>query len=332
LKKACIFIALLLLLLIILINVKQVPTPVSFLQEYSSLMTIMYTDADGITHYCKYNMITNNSEEVYQRKNYYEYPAGVITKDSSTLYYTAKASATMKPNLFKMNLSNKTSKQLTKGIYVDLFHLGNNKLFIKAQKYTDRNFKVLTYDLHNGQCSIWNENDADLNTYNFCYNQSNHKIYAIQRSIKEQDSTEVPLHKTTEYDENGNEIKLLFSMREFVHDISVSKDGKIALVSSVSYNTNTPISSIYLVNLGTAKVKTIIRSSGDNYVIKQPLFSPDEKGFYFLAITPTSKTICYEANKPIKARGIYYYNFKTKTITKVFEKENGTVNNYYIQY
>lgn len=331
LKKAFIFVVSLLLLLI-LTNARQVFNYVSNQQGYSGLMTIMYTDSNAITHYCSYDIITKITKEVYQRKNNNEYPTGVITKDGNTLYYTAKTSATMAPDLFKMDLSNKMSEQLTKGIYIDLFHLGNNKLFIKAQKKANRNFKVLTYDLRNSQCNIWDENDADLNTYNLYYNQFNHKVYAIQRSIKEQDSTEVPLHKITEYDENGNKIKLLFSTREFVHDISVSKEGNIALVSSVSYNTNTPISSIYLINLGTAKVKTIMRSNGDSYVIKQPLFSPDEKGFYFLAITPTSKTVCYEANKPVKARGVYYYSFKTKTIKKVFEQENGTVNNYDIQY
>lgn len=294
----------------------------------SGIMTIILNH-ENVTYYYQYNLNTNKYKEVYHKSNN-DYSDGIITKDQKTLYYTDKGSNN-KYNLYKMDIKSDTIYQITQGLKIDTFLMGDNKIFGRARQDDHRNNNLVIINLGNNQINFCDKNKFDSDIYNLYYNQYNHKIYTIERSIKALDSTRlpsIPTHRIMEYNEGGGSGKELFQVNGYIHNISVSKDGNRALIS-VTFDSS--LDKIYLVNLSSSS-KSLLLESKSNYVVSKASFSPDEKGFYFLATTPDSKIIDDNPQHIVKSKGIYYYNFLTQKTSEVFSKEFCAVNDFNIQY
>lgn len=310
------------------------------LKSKEPAMTIIYTDKTNITHYVLYDFKTQNTKEIYSHENK-DFPVGIITKDKMQLFYIDKT-PDLKLHLFKLNIENdgNIGKEITiPNLNIDFINIADNRIFMRVRQLDNkyrRNFNIAVYNLESKKTDIWNKDETDLSIFNFCYNPNTHRIYAIERSEMECRTIhlpEVPTHKIVEFDENGNRIKELFKMNVFLENISVSKDGNKALVAG---STDLPKPYVYLVDLKNSTVKTVLESNNyyDNkeFTGKSPIFSPDENGFYFLAITPESKTISSKFGEKFRSRGVYYYDFKTKNIKKIFMRDDGTVRYFNISY
>lgn len=295
-------------------------------------MTIMYTDKNNITQYVMYDLNTQKENIVYSYKNT-GFPDGVIAENKKQLYYSLKTSD-LYSHLFKVDFANKEKlgKQIMiPNINIDKFSISKNKIIMRIVQSEHKNFQIATYDLVNEKVNIWNTEETDLSILDFDYNKYTHKVYAIERSMNEFLKTnlpEIPNHKIIEFDENGNRLNEVFKINVFIDSISVSKDGSLALVSG---STDTPTPYIYMIDLKNSKVKTMLKSE-NGYIVKHPIFAPDEKGFYFLAITPESKTFITNLGESAQTRGIYYFNFSSQKITKIFMKDDGIVRNFNISH
>ena len=300
--------------------------------KVNNFMTIMVNNINMISYYYKYDIETNKFKEVYHKKNN-NYTDGEITKDGNTLYYTDKDSNN-KYNLYKTNINNSshTNQQVTKGIKIDMFCIGDNRIYCRAAQWGHGNYGVAIVNLSNNKLTLLNnKEDFDTDVYNFQYNQYTHKLYTIERSEKELQTIHLPnmpTSKIIEYTENGKKIKELFKIKGYIHNISVSKDGSTALISVTIEPT---LDKIFLVNLKNLNKKLLLESSRD-YAVSKAIFSADEKGFYLLAITPDSKVIDSSPQHIVRSRGIYYYNFTTQKTSKVFSISDSFVNDFNIQY
>lgn len=278
----------------------------------TKVITIMYNDFKN-SYYYKYDLKSNKSKIVYTKANN-DYSGGVISRDGNILYYTDK-DADAKYNLYKKNLNdtNSTSEQLTKNIKIDIIRLGDNKIFCRCRQNNHREYGIAIFNLLTNQLSIISNEQTDSDVYTFNYNYSTKKLYTIERSIKEMDNfhlPDIPVNRIIEYDENGNRIKQVFEMNEFIQGISVSNDGHSALISA---SKDTPLNKIYLVNFQKSS-KYIILESTEDTMVSRPTFSPHEKGFYFVGIMPDSKVLVDDGHHVEKNKGIYYYDFATKKI------------------
>lgn len=294
-------------------------------------MTIMYSSINGNTYYYKYDLDNKTYKTIYYTLTN-GYSDGIVSEDGNNFYYTYKDSQG-KYNLYKKTVNDNSyySEQLTKNIKIDELSLGDNKIFCRAEQYGHRNNTIAIFDLLNNKLNICETKDTDSTIFNLQYNQFTHKIYTIERSLNEIDTTHapnIPAHRIVEYDQNGNKIKELFKMNGFIDNISVSKDGTSALFS---VSVDPSLDKIYLINFSSSNKKLILEST-TNYVVSKPIFSSDEKGFYFTAITPTSKVLYDNGNTIERSKGIYYYDFSTKKTSKIFYENNGVVNDFNIHY
>lgn len=302
----------------------------------NSSMTIIYTDKNNLTHYSSYNINNQREQEIYRSKNS-GFPNGSITYDEKNLYFSQKTSD-LYYHIFKYDINSKRKRKRKRAIQlsipdvnIDTFYITKDKLYMRVVQKNHHNFQLGIYNLLSKKLIICNKNDKDINILDFCFNKYTNKIYTIEYSYHEfllSHLPKIPIHRIIEYDEDGNKIKDLYKMNVFLDYITVTKNGNNALVSG---STLTPYPFIYKIDFKTFKIVTLIKSNKYN-IVKHPLYAPDGKGFYFLAITPISKTFITNTGESVETRGVYYYNFYSKEITKIFMKDNGTVRNYSIQY
>lgn len=300
-----------------------------FYNTKNSFMTIMFNSSTK-TYYYKLDLKYNTYKKIYSKENN-GYSDGVIAKDGSGLYYTDNVNGNS--NLYKTNGdSNSNNIQLTKNTKVDMFCLGNNKIFCRVIQKNHSNNSLAILNLLNNKLNICYKQEKDEDIFKLEYNQFTHKIYTIESSLKERNNIHLPnmpLDKIMEYDENGNKIKELFQIKGYINDMSVSKDGSTALVSV--FTGSGSINEIYVVNLVNSSKRLIIKSTM-NYIATHPIFSTDGKGFYFLAINSDSKVLFADKQHVERSRGIYYYDLTTKKISTIFNKNDGFVNDYNLQY
>lgn len=300
-------------------------------------ISIMYTDLSFTANYGIYDLNSKEFKKIYSRQND-NYSDFAIDHESNMLYYSA--SIDKKYNLYKVDLSKKKmvpEKLLEDNINADIFKLNNNKLFFRTRMYGHRNFTIGVYDLSNKRVNIWDEDETDITNYTFCCNKFNNKIYTIEYSVKDAysvNSKGIPTNSIVRYDENGNKEKELYSTKKFIHCISVNSDGTKALIIA---SEDEPVFTLYLIDLNTGKEEILFKSKetfdGITFLrLKDPQFSSDDKGFYFFASTQDSKILeHYDYTDPLMSREIYYYDFSTKKITKIFGITNEVINRFKLQ-
>lgn len=292
-------------------------------------MLIIYTDVNNITHYVSYDFEKKSTKEIFNHENV-GFPTGSFSDDRAYLYYTYRTPE-LNYHLYEADIrsNNKVKNEINiPSLAVDLLEVDGNKIYMRALQLDNpnrRNFNVVVYDMQSKEIDIWNKEETDISVYKFDYNPNTQKLYGVERSEKEirsQLPDRAP-NRIVEFDKNGNRIQELLEMNMAIDSISVSKDGNKGLFSG-NTTTTTPYSTIYMADFKTSTVTPILEGNNQS-IIKWPVFSPDEKGFYYLAITPDSKQMTGESGETAWTRGVYYYDFTTKTNSKIFMKDDGTV-------
>jgi len=213
-----------------------------------------------------------------------------------------------------------------------MFCLGNNKIYCRARQKNHSNNSIAILNLLDNKLNVCYKEENDVDVFKLQYNQFTHKIYTIERSLKERNNIHMPnmpLDKIMEYDENGNKTKELFQIKGYINDMSVSNDGSTALVSV--FTGSTSINEIYIVNLTNLSKKLIIKCTMDS-LVTHPIFSMDGIGFYFLATNSDSKVLFDDKQHVERTRSICYYDLTTKKTSRIFNKPDGFINDYNVQY
>lgn len=327
-------------LIIVLIIVAFIITSLYIVYQNKTnneVMLIMYTDINYVTHYISYDLKNQTRKELFNHVNT-GFPTGSLSKDKKYLYYTYRTPEPLY-HLYKLDI--KSDEKIGNEIIIpdfdmDLLEVSDDRIYMRGVQLDDpyrRNFNIAVYDLQSGKINIWNKEEKDLSINDFDYNPDTQKLYVVEKSLTEFTSTRwpnMPTYKIVEFDKDGNRLRELFEMNMFIYNISVSKDGDKGLFLGATYpkskTPRPPVPRIYIVDFKTSKVETILESD-KNFYLKDPIFAPDEKGFYFLAITPESRYVTDDSGEGLWTRGVYYYDFETKEMTKIFMKDDGVVRN-----
>lgn len=182
---------------------------------------------------------------------------------------------------------------------------------------------LFSYDLKSKiLTSWWEENDHDTSVRTLTFNPYTQTLYAslyswneqVQKSHKaeQEQAPDVvpPVHRIVEYDMNGRLLREIYRAEEYIAFFAVSKDGKLALLSSAPMVFHER--ELFFVNLETGKKEPL---KIDKLYPLQFIFAPDQKGIYFTAGSITR---------------LYYYDFETKKVEEIFSQPNGYINNFFM--
>lgn len=289
-------------------------------------LSITLTDKDLKTHFFKYDITSKIISEVAGIPLTAQYPLGVIDLKNQALYYSERDSSGC-DQLVKLDLRNNQKEKLTNNLFAinHIIPVGN-KIILTALKKADmekgyRYLGLFSYDLKSKTLtSWWEENDHDTSVRTLTFNPYTKRLYASLYSWKEQlqkshkaEQEQAPdvvpaVHRIVEYDINGRLLREIYRAEEYIAYFAVSKDGKLALLSSapmVFHERN-----LFLVNLETRKKEPL---KIDNFKPLDYLFAPDLKGIYFTAGS---------------VNALYYYDFAIKQVEKIFSQPNGYINNF----
>ncbi|NFO05628.1 hypothetical protein FDB23_16470 [Clostridium botulinum] len=318
----------LLFIVIILISIFLIFKVFCYDTDINDNISIMYTDKDYKSTYSIYNTHKKSIKNIFYRKNE-NYSDFIIDKVTDTFYFSDLVNN--KYNIYKMDLSNnnKLVNLLNNEYSGDIFDLNNDKIIFRTFTADNTSYTLGVYNLKENKIKLWDNQDSDSYVYNFYWDKDAHVIYTIERSIKDMESTQDPIHNIFKYDENGKNKELLYSTRKFINNISVNEKKNKIIFDAATIENNNLINKIYLLNLDNNTEQILLESNENFNSVKKPKLSPNGNGFYFLATTSKSKIIeDVEGSVPIMSNAIYYYDFTSNKTSKTFEDSNFIINNF----
>lgn len=297
---------------------------------------IMSTGKDDKTTYSVYDTYNKRIKNIFSRKNN-SYSDFSVNEIDNTIYYSELDDK--KYIIYKVDLSaqdKEATRMLEDDYSGDIFDINNDKIIFRTPTKNRKSETLGVYSLKDKTTQIWNNEDNDVLIFNFYWDKYNHKIYTIERSLKEMETslTQPPTHKIFRYDENGENKQLLYSMNKDINDISVNKEGNKIIFDGITLENDTPVNRIYLLNLNDNTEQILVEPSSkfDDINItaaKIPKFSLNRNGFYFLATTPESEVIEeLEGSTPIMSKAMCYYDFDSKKVNIIFEDRNVVINSF----
>jgi len=298
----------------------------------NSTMLIMYNDMNDRTNYVIIDLITMEEKEILE-VDFFGFPNSYLSHDKQFLYFTYTTYITeWESHLIRTNININDNYDWvyfdTPGLYVNDIEIHNDKIFMKVVQLDNpyrRNFNIAVYDINTKEINLWNKEEFDLSIWKFDYNPYTQKLYGVERSesgIRKAQPPKLPTYRIVEFDKDGNRLEELLEIKMSIDSISVSKDGKYGIFSGSTHSYN----DIFIINFEDGTIKRILEGNSTN-LVKWPIFSPDEKGFYYLAITSDSKILKDDTGQYM-TRGVYYYDFETKEAKLIFMKDDGIVLNF----
>ncbi|KZE66702.1 hypothetical protein AV545_03510 [Paenibacillus jamilae] len=258
-----------------------------------------------------------------------QYPLSVVSLPDHKIYYSADV-GDKGDQLFSYDLNTKKNEQLTDNLFAinDIVPTApDGPLVLVAVKKGERILKTMFYNKTTRTMQIMHdENQDDTTTWSITYNPAKKTIYSSQYSGREHEKQRVlsnqtqtvmvpPDNKVTEINSVTKQERSIITLKkERISSMSSSND-KLLLVTTTPTNPDNPEYS--LVDIATGK----------RTKIKLPIFSrqfvymsPDGKGVYYLGSAS-------EKNED-EGRGVYYYDFTSKTQTPIFIQKEGFINNF----
>jgi WD40 repeat protein len=296
----------------------------------SPYLSITLTDKNLVMHFFKYDINSKIMSEVAQVPMTAQYPLSTVDLKNHAVYYSERDS-TRCDQLVKLDLENNQKYKLTDDLFAISYIIPvENKIILVGLKKEDmkkgyRYLGLFSFDLESKTLtSWWDENDHDTSVRSLTLNPYTQRLYAsiyswdeqLQKSHKaerEQAPDVVPpVHRIVEYDLNGRLLREIYRAEELIVQFAVSKDGNLAVIKSAPMIFQKR--DLFLFNLKTRE-KELLKID-DNYeaAVEHVLFSPDQKGIYFTA-----------GGRP---NGLYYYDFETKQLEKIFSQPDGYINNF----
>lgn len=325
----------------IIYNIKNSKSVLSNYVKDDFMISVMYTDKNYKTTYALYSKKGVKLTDLYSRQNI-DYSDYVIDIKNNTLYFSNNNNSNYV--ITKVNLKNKNIEEeniLGNNFNGDILELKNNTLFFKMFDKNTQEHIIGRYNLDKSNIETLEKSDKDLSTYNFESNNDSTAIYTIERSKNEMESLEypnIPMNKIIKnYITADANTELIYETNKYINSISLYGDEKKIVFDAVNFNGFDMENSIYLVNLNNGS-EEIILSETDKInnekilSLKYPKVDFENKGVYFLASTSKSNIIeKFDGAPTIRANSIYYYDFNTMEISKIFEIENAVINKFRLE-
>jgi len=274
--------------------------------------------------------LDTKKENVLLKKQLEDYPSTTYSKDDKKVFFTG-LTAENRVDVFEKNIESSNAKQLRTNLnYVDFleYNQHDNLIYMRVLvEEKDRNFHLATYNLETSEINVWNEDDKDTSVVDFHYNPIAHQVLLVTKSISEEfknvedaNNKGVPpkpsLHRLKIYSHDGKREKEILSLNKFVRSASLSGDGNSVLINykeSIEAESPSIISEYKIKN---HELTELLKESKEQYNISHPLYTQEQNGFYF--IVNTKDNVSYDKT------AVRFYDFKTKKISEIWSKKNGT--------
>ncbi|WDZ54707.1 hypothetical protein [Paenibacillus polymyxa] len=257
-----------------------------------------------------------------------QYPLSVVSLPDHKIYYSADV-GDKGDQLFSYDLNTKKTEQLTDNLFAinDIVPTTpGGPLVLVAVKKGERTLKTIFYNKSTRTMKFMHDENQDKITWSIAYNSAKNTIYNSQYSERERDKQSdisdrtqtimvPPDKKVTEINSVTKQERSIITLKkEKISSMSSSND-KLLLVTS------------RLTNFGTTEYSLVDITTGKRTKIKLPILSrqfvymsPDSKGVYYLGST--------SLKNQDEGRGVYYYDFTSKTQTPIFIQKEGFINNF----
>ncbi|WP_274483207.1 hypothetical protein [Paenibacillus polymyxa] len=257
-----------------------------------------------------------------------QYPLSVVSLPDHKIYYSADV-GDKGDQLFSYDLNTKKIEQLTDNLFAInriVPTIPDGPLVLVAVKKGERTLKTMFYNKSTRTMQIMHDENQEESTWSITYNPAKKAIYSAHYSEKERDKQRAisnrtqaimvpPDYKVTEINSSTKRERPIITLKkEKISSMSSSND-KLLLVTS------------RLTSFGTTEYSLVDIATGKRTKIKLPIFSrqfvymsPDGKGVYYLGSAS-------EKNED-EGRGVYYYDFTSKTQTPIFIQKEGFINNF----
>ncbi|WP_274481674.1 hypothetical protein [Paenibacillus polymyxa] len=257
-----------------------------------------------------------------------QYPLSVVSFSDHKIYYSADV-GDKGDQLFSYDLNTKKNEQLTDNLFAinDIVPTTpDGPLVLVAVKKGERILKTMFYNKETRTMQVMHDENQDEHTWSITYNPAKKAIYNSQYSDKEQrrefdiaskkDTNSRPAdNKLTEINCITKQERLILTLKkEKITSMTSSNDKLLLVTTNLSNFGNTVYSLVDIATGKRTKIKLPILSRQFVYM------SPDGKGVYYLGSAS-------EKNED-EGRGVYYYDFTSKTQTPIFIQKEGFINNF----
>ncbi|SMQ81054.1 hypothetical protein SAMN05444673_4111 [Bacillus sp. OV166] len=286
-----------------------------------------------------YQYDTNTKKnKILFKKEITDYPTATYSSSNKEVYFTNKTK-NQTSQLFKQNLNNSQTKQLTNQFNnVDLLELDeeNQLLFMRVLiGDNERNFQLAIYDLKNKKINKWNNQDKDTSVFMMDYNPKKKQLLLVTNSVKKEYEKieqankkgippEPPVYTLSIYNKDGQKVKDIKTIEVFLTGASLSSDGNNILIS---YFNNPKEHTFSIATIDMKSKNTTLLLKDPTVSMRQPEYNKDKSGFYFLADKNKQININDENVNEVT---INFYEIKNKIISKTWFCKNGQVVNFYV--
>ena len=301
-------------------------------------------------NYYTYDPIQNKEEHLFRRVVTF-YPTGMLSKDRKNLYVNRLDTLSNKSyiGLYHWPLPARTGqapKLLTDRNKIwNVDHLRMNKndsqIYMRVVQPSHRNAQIATYDVASRNMTVWDSRNQNIEVQNFDYSPAVDQVIALEFSLSEEATNIVNANKRESpiepqnyhvvlYKSSGEKIREVAAIKKQILDISFSPDAKSALFTATDHYNSDSKYTVYSLDLTNGQI-TPVFTEKDNYTkIKQAQHSPDGKKIYFLTIKSDAAVLSNQPGRRVRPRILAVYDIETKTISEVWTKEKGTINNFLV--
>lgn len=271
--------------------------------------------------------------------------AAVLAADHKRLY-EASRDADQRLQLYEVNLSDKSRRQLTTQFArIDNLRLDkkHRRVYLRVLQKNHQNPQIAAYDLEKGAVQVWHADERDAGVQSFDVNPKTGDLLAWVYSLREEQERVDESHKLEAPMEPPHYKLLLHKDGEAAQgqlvgeterqplDVCLSEDGRHALFAAVQW----PLEerrryTIQHADLTTGNSHTVLDEQGSVAELKQPQYAPDGRGFYFTATAPGSVQTDKHGFQS-RPRALYRYDFKSKQTEEVWTRGDGVLNQYLLQ-
>ncbi|MBT2699172.1 hypothetical protein J7E79_17440 [Bacillus sp. ISL-40] len=281
--------------------------------------------------------LNTKTNKILLKKVITEYPTATYSKSNNEVYFTYKTK-NKTSQLFKTYLNNSQTTQLTNEFnHVDFLELDekNQLLFMRVLiSGSDRNFQLAIYDLKNKEIHKWDNQDKDTTVKMIDYNPDKEQLLVVTNSVKKEYEKidqankkgippEPPVYTLSIYNKVGQKVKDLTTLENFLTGASLSSDGKDVLISYFN-NLEQQIYKIATIDMESQNKTLLLQDP--KISMREPEYSKDKSGFYFLA----NKNKQIAINKNDNTVTVNFYDIREKKITEIWSQVDGEVVNFFV--
>ncbi|QDX90952.1 hypothetical protein EEL30_00270 (plasmid) [Brevibacillus laterosporus] len=322
-------------------NTTTVPPSATNAVEHnnSDYFSLTLTNKQSENHFYIYDIDTKIIKEVAKTPDTAQYPLGAVDLNTKSLYYSERDS-TGSDQLVKLDLATKKKEKLTTNLFAINYIIPvGNQIIVAAAEKTKSSVQLASYDLQTKKLLFWvPPDDDDTAVEHLMYNPFTKKLYATLYSTQERRSlsrkaakeqapdVDAATHRVVEYDMNrGEQIKQreLYKAKEVIRLFSVSTNTEVALIKSGSKVFQEKQLYLYYFHSGKKELLVIPELS----TIEEAYFTPDKQGL-FIKGSPKTTLNNNDVTVDGAPNGLYYYDFKTRKITKIYSKSDSYINNF----